>query len=91
VILIAAQATRQGPASELAKLVREFAPYWRASKTMVYALEGSYKEIWRAGPMDDYKDFAALPAEFDGGLMYATKVVIAAAETSRRGPLTSSS
>ena len=81
VILIAAQAMRQGPASELAKLAREFAPYWRESKTMVYALEGSYKEIWRAGLMHDYKDFAALPAGFDGGLVSATEVVIAAAET----------
>ncbi len=82
VILIAAQASRRGPASQLAKLVREFAPYWRATKTMVYALEGSYKAIWRAGLLHEYKNFRPLPAGFAGGLVHATEIVIAAAEAS---------
>jgi methylglyoxal synthase len=84
VILIAAQAMRQGPASQLARLVREFAPYWRATGAMIYALEGSYRAVWRAGLLHDYKNFAPLPAGFDGGLVYATEIVIAAAEASRQ-------
>lgn len=84
VILIAAQAMRRGPASQLAKLVREFAPYWRATETMVYALEGSYKAIWRAGLLHDYKNFRPLPAGYAGGLVHATEIVIAGAEASPR-------
>ncbi len=80
VILIAAQAMRSGPASGLVKLVREFEPYWRATEAMIYSLEGSYKEIWRAGLLHDYDHFAALPAGFYGGLVHATELVIAAAE-----------
>ncbi len=80
VILIAAQALRTGPTSGLVKLVREFEPYWRATEAMIYSLEGSYKEIWRAGLLHDYDHFAALPAGFYGGLVHATELVIAAAE-----------
>src|SRR5205807_1518228 len=80
VILIAAPAMRHGPTSGLVKLVREFEPYWRATETMIYSLEGSFKEIWRAGLLHDYEDFAALPAGFYGGLVHATEIVVAAAE-----------
>jgi methylglyoxal synthase len=84
VILIAAHALRRGPGSQLAKLVREFGPYWRATEAMVYAPEGSYKAIWRAGLLHDYKNFRPLPAGFAGGLVHATEIVIAAAEANPR-------
>ncbi len=80
VVLVAAPALRAGPASALVKLVREFEPHWRATNTMIYALEGSYKEIWRAGLLHDYADFVPLPAGFFGGLVHATEIVVAAAE-----------
>lgn len=80
VILMAARAFREGPTSGLAKLVREFEPYWRASEAMIYSLEGSYKEIWKAGLLHHYEHFVPLPAGFEGGLVNATEVVVAAAE-----------
>lgn len=80
VILMAARAFREGPTSGLAKLVREFEPYWRASEAMIYSLEGSYKEIWKAGMLHGYEHFVPLPAGFEGGLVHATDVVVAAAE-----------
>lgn len=83
VILSAAQGMRRGPMSPLVKLVREFEPYWRATDTMIFSLEGSYKEIWRSGLLHDYGNFVALPAGFDGGLVHATEVVVAAAEAKR--------
>jgi methylglyoxal synthase len=79
VILVAAHAMRNGPISGLVKLVREFEPYWRATETMIYALEGSYREIWRAGLLHDYRHFGHLMAGSEGGLVEATEVVIAAA------------
>jgi methylglyoxal synthase len=79
-ILIAANAKRRGPNSGLVKLVREFERYWRTTKTFIYSLEGSHREIWRAGLLHDYEDFVALPAGFYGGLLYATEAVVAAAE-----------
>ena len=79
-ILIAAHAMRAGPRSGLVKLVREFEPYWRATETMVYALEGSYRDLWRAGLLHNYEHFANLIAGSEGGLVHATEVVIAAAE-----------
>jgi methylglyoxal synthase len=82
IILIAAMAKRRGPTSGLIKLVREFEPYWRATGSIVYSLEGSYREIWRAGLLHNYENFKALPAGFYGGLVYATEEVIAAAEAS---------
>jgi methylglyoxal synthase len=84
VVLIAAYAMRRGPTSGLVKLVREFQPYWQATETFVYSLEGSYREIWRAGLLHDYEDFVALPAGFYGGLVHATEAVVAAAEPSSR-------
>ncbi len=80
-ILIAANAKRRGPTSGLVKLVREFAPYWRANETFIYSLEGSHREIWRAGLLHDYEDLVALPSGFYGGLLYATEAVVAAAES----------
>lgn len=80
VILMAARAFREGPTSGLAKLVREFEPYWRESEAMIYSLEGSYKEIWTAGLLHDYEHFVPLPAGFEGGLVNATEVVVAADE-----------
>ncbi|MGN6664371.1 MAG: hypothetical protein ACTHK6_09255 [Solirubrobacterales bacterium] len=80
VILMAARAFREGPTSGLARLVREFEPYWRASEAMIYALEGSYKEIWKAGLLHGYEDFVLLPAGFEGGLVHATEIVVAADE-----------
>ncbi len=82
IILIAATAKRRGPTSGLIKLVREFEPYWRATGAVIYSLEGSYREIWRAGLLHNYENFKALPAGFYGGLVYATEEVIAAAEAS---------
>jgi methylglyoxal synthase len=79
VILVAARAMRTGPGSGLVKLVREFEPYWRATGAMLYALEGSYRDIWRAGLLHDYEYFAPLIAGSEGGLVHATEVVIAAA------------
>jgi len=80
VILMAARAFREGPTSGLARLVREFEPYWRASEAMIYSLEGSYKEIWKAGLLHGYEDFVPLPAGFEGGLVHATEIVVAADE-----------
>jgi len=80
VILIATPQMRHGTRSGLAKLVREFEPYWRETKTIIYSLDGSYRELWRAGLLHDYEHFAALPAGFDGGLVHATEIVVAAAE-----------
>jgi methylglyoxal synthase len=80
VILMAARAFREGPTSGLARLVREFEPYWRASEAMIYSLEGSYKEIWKAGLLQGYEHFVPLPAGFEGGLVHATEVVVAADE-----------
>lgn len=82
VILVAANAKRRGPTSGLVKLVREFEPYWRATEAFIYSLEGSHREIWRAGLLHDYEDFVALPAGFYGGLVHATEAVVAAAESS---------
>jgi methylglyoxal synthase len=84
VILIAANAKRRGPTSGLVKLVREFEPYWRGTAAFIYSLEGSHREIWRAGLLHDYEDFAALPAGFYGGLVHATEAVVGAAESSRK-------
>ncbi|HEX6753251.1 MAG TPA: hypothetical protein VF093_06660 [Solirubrobacterales bacterium] len=80
-ILVAANAKRRGPTSGLVKLVREFERYWRTTETFIYSLEGSHREIWRAGLLHDYEDFVALPAGFYGGLLYATEAVVAAAES----------
>jgi len=80
-ILIAANAKRRGPTSGLVKLVREFERYWRATGVFIYSLEGSHREIWRAGLLPDYEDFVALPSGFYGGLLYATEAVVAAAES----------
>jgi methylglyoxal synthase len=86
VILTAAQAMRHGPRSGLVKLVREFEPYWRARNKMIYAPEGTYKELWRAGLLHNYADFIALPAGFFGGLVHATEIVVAAAEAEPKIP-----
>lgn len=80
-ILVAANVKRRGPTSGLVRLVREFEPYWRETETFVYSLDGSHREIWRAGLLHDYEDFVALPAGFYGGLLYATEAVVAAAES----------
>jgi methylglyoxal synthase len=78
VLLLASPAMRNGPASPLVKLVREFEPYWRISRPLIFAVEGAYKEIWRAGLLHDYDQFVSLPSGIDGGVVHATELVVAA-------------
>ena len=80
VILIASRAKREGPASPLARLVREFEQYWRLTRPTIYAVRGSFAALWRCGLLHDYEHFVPLGAGFEGGVISAAELVVAAAE-----------
>ena len=69
---------RDGPRSPLVRLVRELEPFIRLTRPMIYAIEGSYAAIWRAGLLHDYEPLIRLPAGVEGGLVYATETILAA-------------
>lgn len=77
-VLAATPSMRTGPRSPLARLIRELEPYIRLVRPMIYAIDGSYGAIWRAGLLHDYESLVRLPSGVEGGLVYATETILAA-------------
>jgi len=78
VVLLATPGMRDGPASPLVRLVREFEPYWRSAypPPIICAVEGAYRAILRSGSLRGYPKFYCLPPGFRGALVYASDFVI---------------
>jgi methylglyoxal synthase len=81
IVLLATPGMRQGPQSPLARLVREFEPYWfrQEPPPRIFAAEGSYRALLRCGLLRSHPLFYPLPPGFRGALVYASDLVIASA------------
>ncbi|MFC2110862.1 methylglyoxal synthase [Bacteroidota bacterium] len=78
IILLATKSMRKGPNSSLIKFVREFQEFWVETKPApyIFALEGCYRAIIRNGLLHNYEQFYILPSGIDGGIVYASDLVI---------------